>query len=76
MEIPVERKDNSFYGTLDVAARTLEDLVPKFQALWDSAQARMRPDDVKRMKTYLSRVAAAEKQIKATLKMFDDLNKK
>lgn len=65
----------TFWGTLDVAARTLEGIPGSFAELWKGAQYRMRPDDVKRMKTYLSRLAAAEKEIKATLKMFDNLNK-
>lgn len=65
----------TFWGTLDVAARTVEEIPPKFDELWKAGQYRMRPEDVKRMKAYLSRLATAERKVKATLKMFDSLNK-
>lgn len=64
-----------FWGTLDVAVRTVEDIPKPFQDLWDGAEYRMRPGDVVRLKKYLARMAVAEKKIKATLKMFDNLNK-
>lgn len=65
-----------FWGTLDVAVRTVEDIPQPFQQLWDKAEYRMRPDDVKRLKKYLTRMAVAEKKVKATLKLFEGLNKK
>ena len=63
-----------FWGPLDVSARTAEEIAPQFDELWKSGHYRMRPEDVKRMKKYLTRLAVAERKIKATLKMFDNLN--
>lgn len=64
----------AFWGTLDVSARTLEEIPKDFQSLYDAGHHRMRPDDVKRMKNYLTRIRRADRKISATLKMFDNLN--
>jgi hypothetical protein len=63
-----------FWGTLDTSARTIEDIPEGFRSLYDQGEHRMRPEDVKRMKKYLTRLSVAEKKIKETLRLFEKLN--
>lgn len=60
----------SFWGALDVTARTLEDLTEPFQALYDKGDYRMRPGDIHRMLVYLKRIHQSEVKIKKTLSLF------
>ncbi len=69
-------KDIRFWGTLDVAARTLESIPEPFQALYDRQDYRMRPDDVIRMEKYLRRIVKATKGTKKVMKLFKQLNTK
>lgn len=63
------------WGTLDTAARTLEDIPTPLMNLYNRGEYRMRPDDVKRMEAYLKRIATSTKQIKAVAALFKQLNK-
>lgn len=64
-----------FWGSLDVASRAMEDIPEGFEALYAGCQYRMRPEDIKRMKKYLSRLSVAQSKIKLTLKKFEVINK-
>ena len=66
----------TFYGPLEVTARTLEDIPTKFQALYDEGHYRMRSGDIKRYEEQLKRISQAQKQIKFTLSLFKEIKSK
>lgn len=63
------------WGSLDVAARTLEEVPMPLQSLYDSQEYRMKPEDVKRLESYLKRYNQQIVKIKSTLKLFKAINK-
>lgn len=69
----MERNKIDFWGHLDVAARTLEDIQKSFNALWNSEEYRMKEADILRMSEYLARVRKSEKDIREVLKLFTPL---
>lgn len=64
-----------FWGTLDVAARTLEDIPAPFLDLYERGEYRMRAEDVKRMEAYLKRTTHSVAKIRKTLNLFKAINK-
>lgn len=70
--------ENGFngYGTLDVAARTLEDLPLPFQKLYDEGEVRIKPENLARIEKYLKRINKSTREIKKTVELFKKLNKK
>lgn len=66
----------TFWGTLDVTARSLEEVPNPFQNLFNRGEYRMREEDVKRMESYLRRIATSLKQTRHTLSLFKSINKK
>lgn len=64
-----------FWGPLSVTARTLGDLPEKFQKLYDGGRYRMRPEDIRRMGILLRQIAAANRKVGSTLKLFKEINK-
>lgn len=63
------------FGTLDACARMLDDLAPEFAQLWNEGEARMRPDDIKRVAAYLGRIRISSSRLRDTLKLFEALAK-
>lgn len=62
-------------GPLDVAARTLESITEPLKNAYDTGVTRMRPEDVRHIKSQIRRAALALRQIGGTLKLFESLNK-
>lgn len=63
----------NYWGTLDVAARTLESIPAEFKKLYDGGRYRMRPEDIRRMGIYLRRIARSKKQVAEVLNNFKQL---
>lgn len=70
-----DRDRITFWGSLDVAARTMEDIPEPFQELWDEGHFRMRAEDIKRLRVYLLRIHRADRKISAIIKCFDTIAK-
>ncbi len=72
----MDDKHFTFWGSLDVICRMIEEIPAPFKHLWDAGHYRMLPQEVKRMRAYQKRLRKADKAISATLKAFDNLNQK
>lgn len=59
------------FGVLDQVARLLEDVVPHYARLYETGNFRMRPDEIKRIAGYLSRIRASHSLLRDTLKLFE-----
>lgn len=64
----------SIFGILDVASRTMFDIVPLFDEKWKQGHTRMVPEEVKRAEDYLKKINKASREIKSTLNKFKNLN--
>lgn len=62
-----------FYGALDVSARMLDDIVPELEALWQGGNYHMKPEELKRIAGYLSRIKVSHSRLRDTLKLFERL---
>lgn len=63
----------TFFGALDVVARTLEDIPESFQRLYDKGTYRMRKEDIARMQKYLRRIGAASGGTRRILSKFKSI---
>ena len=63
------------WGQLDMIARLLEDMVPEYAEIWNSGEVRMRPEDCKRLASYLGRIRISSSKMRDTLKLFEALAK-
>ena len=65
--------ENNFTGDLDLAARALERIAPALTELWNEGRYRMKRDEIRRVNEYLTRTAKAGREIRAVLKLFEEI---
>ena len=58
-------------GQLDMAARALELAAENLAHVWDEGRLRLKPEEIKRIARYLSRVRVSTSRVRDALKLFE-----
>lgn len=66
-------KNNYHFGEIDQCVRILEMIAPSYEKMWEAGVYRMRPEDIKRLGEYLSRIKLSHSRLRDTLKLFEQL---
>lgn len=64
---------NNFNGDLDLAARSLERVAPVLTELWNEGRYRLKRGEIRAVNEYLTRTTKAARDIRAVLKLFEEI---